>query len=64
MVSSIETPFTFLQKPVEIIRLDTVVLAHVSLGLIPKVLDPIDVVQLVSKEFRVINPVVIKVGNV
>lgn len=31
MVPSIESPFTLLKKPVEVIRFDTVILSHVSL---------------------------------
>lgn len=44
MSASIEAPLTLLQKPVEILRFDTVVLAHVPLGLVPEVLDPVDVI--------------------
>ncbi len=50
MVASVEAPFTLLQEPVEIVRLDAVVLAHVALGLVPKVLDPVDMILLVGKE--------------
>ena len=50
MFSSIEAPFALLQEPVEIVRFDAVVFAHVPLGLVPEILDPVDVVSLVGKE--------------
>ena len=50
MVTSIEAPFALLQEPVEIVRLDAVVLPHMTLGLVPKVLNPIDVVPVVSEQ--------------
>ena len=64
MVASVEAPFAFLQEPVEIVRLDAVVFAHMTLGLVPKILDPVDVILLVCKELRMIDPAVMEVGNI
>jgi len=50
MIASVEAPFTLLQKPVEIIGFDAVVLAHVTLCLVPEILDPIDMVLLIGEE--------------
>ena len=44
MVSSIETPLTLLQEPIEVARLGPVESTQVPLGLVPEVLDPVDVV--------------------
>ena len=49
MVTSIETPLTFFQKPVEIVKLDAIEAAHVPLGLVPKVFDAVDVVSGLCK---------------
>ena len=50
MIASIEAPFALLQEPVEIVRLDAVILAHMTLGLVPEILNSVDVVLFVSKE--------------
>ena len=50
MLSSIEAPFALFQKPVETVRLDAVVFAHVTLGLVPEVLDPGDMILPFGKE--------------
>ena len=44
MATSVEAPLTLLQKPVEVLRFDAIVFAHMPLGLVPEILDPIDVV--------------------
>ena len=43
---------------------DTVEFAHVTLGLVPEILDPVDVVPLVGEQLRVIDPKVFEVGDV
>ena len=50
MVTSIEAPFTLLQKPVKILFFDAVESTQMTLRLIPKILDSIDVVLLISEE--------------
>ncbi len=43
---------------------NTVEFAHVALSLVPEILDPVDVVVLICKEFRVVDPEVFEVGNI
>ena len=61
MVASIEAPLTFLEKPIEIVRFDTVKFAHVTLGLIPEILDAVDVILLVGKELGMVDSPVMKI---
>jgi len=51
MVPAIEAPLALLQKPIEVVGLDAIVLPHMALGLVPEVLDPIDVVPVIGEEF-------------
>ena len=39
---------------------DTVEFTHVALGLVPEILDPVDVIMTVCKEMRMIDPEVVK----
>ena len=50
MVASIEAPFALLEKPIKVLLFDAVEAAHVALGLVPKILDPIDMIFLLGKE--------------
>ena len=43
---------------------DTVEFAHMALRLLPKVLNPVDVVLLVCKEFGVVDSKVLEVRNI
>jgi hypothetical protein len=43
---------------------NTVEFAHVALRLVPKVLNPVDVVLLVCKEFGVVDSKVLEVRNI
>ena len=43
---------------------NTVEFAHVALGLVPKILDPIDVIFLVCKEFGMVDPKVMEIRYV
>ena len=47
-----------------IVRFDAVVCTNVALGLVPEALYPVDVVLLVGEEFSMIDPAVMKVGNI
>ena len=40
---------------------DTVEFAHMALRLVPEILDPVDVIFLVGKELRVIDPKVFEI---
>ena len=50
MVAMVKTPFALLQKPVKVVRFDAVETPQMTLGLVPEVLDAVDVILLVSKE--------------
>ena len=43
---------------------DTVEFAHVALGLVPKILNPVDVILLVCKEFGMVDPKVMEIRDV
>ena len=64
MIASIEAPFTLLQKPVTISTFYPVKPAHMALGLVPKILDPIDVILLIGKQLRVVDTYMPKRGNI
>ena len=49
MVAAIEAPFTLLQKPVEIVLFNAVKFAHLPFGLVPEILDAVDVRVVVSQ---------------
>ena len=64
MVTSIEAPFALLQKPVEVLLLDAVKTPQVTLGLVPEVLDPVDVIPALREEFGVVDPHVMKITHI
>ncbi len=43
---------------------NTVEFAHVALGLVPKILNPVDVILLVCKEFGMVDPKVMEIRYV
>ncbi len=43
---------------------DTIEFAHVALGLIPEVLDAIDVIATVCKQLRMVDPEVVEVRDI
>lgn len=61
---SIEAPLALFQKPEEVLWLDSVELAHVSFGLVPKVFDPVDVFLLICKQLRMVDAAVMKFRHV
>ena len=64
MISSIESPFTLLQKPVTISACYPIKSAPMTLGLVPKILDPIDGILLIGKQLRVVDTYMPKRGNI
>ena len=54
MVASIEAPFAFLEKLMNIVRFDAIESSKMSLGLVPKVFDPVDVISTVGEELGMI----------
>ena len=55
MIASVESPFTLLQQPVTISIFYPVNPAHVALGLVPEMLNPMDVILLIGKQLRVVD---------
>ncbi len=64
MVASVEAPFALLEKPIKALLFDAVEPAHVALGLVPEILDSIDVIFLIGEEFRVVDPTVMEVAHI
>ena len=50
MVASIEAPFTFLEKPIKVLLFNAVETPHVTLRLVPEILDTIDVILFIGEE--------------
>ena len=51
-------------RPVTISTFYPVKPAHMALGLVPKILDPIDVILLIGKQLRVVDTYMPKRGNI
>ena len=51
----IEAPFMLLDEQVKVVLGDAIIIPQVTLGLVPEILDPVDVVTLLGKEQRVID---------
>ena len=64
MGAAIEAPLTFFEEPVEVLRFDAVEFAKMPFGLVPEVLDPIDVVVSISEELRVVDSHVVKITDI
>lgn len=60
----IEPPLTLFEEEIEVSFGDSVVFSQVLLGLVPEILDAIDVVMLVGKQLRMIEPEMVEVGDV
>src|SRR5665213_3369383 len=60
----IETPFTLLQIEVEVGGRNTVETAHMALGLIPEVLDAVDMVLVIGEQLGVVDAVVLEAGYI
>jgi len=58
VVASIKAPFAFLQEPIKILLFDAVKFPYVPFGLVPKILDPVDVVDTHVMKIRDIQRVV------
>jgi len=64
VVTAIEPPFAFLEEQKKVGLGYAVEPPEVALGLVPKILDPIDVILFVGKEFRVIDSNMMKARNI
>lgn len=64
MVSSIEAPFAFLKEQEKAVPGDAVEPSQMALGLVPEVLNPIDMVVPVGKTLRMIDANMMKIRNI
>ena len=46
----VEAPFTFFDEEMEVLLGDAIIAPQMALGLVPKILDAVDVVVCVSKQ--------------
>lgn len=60
----VEAPLALLDEEVEVLLGNAVVAPQMPLRLVPEVLDTVDVVGIFGKEFRVVDPDVMELGNV
>ena len=60
----IEVPFALLDEQVKMLLRDAVVAPKMAFGLVPEVLDAIDVVGLNGEPFGMINADVVKLRNI
>jgi hypothetical protein len=60
----VEAPFALFDEEREMVFGDAVIAAQMALGLVPEILDPIDVIMLVSKQDGVIDPQVLELRDV
>jgi hypothetical protein len=64
MVASIEAPFALLEEPIEAFLFDAIESSQMTLGLIPKVFNAVNVISLVGEELGVVDAHVMKVAHV
>ena len=60
----VEAPFAFLEEQVEVLFRDAIEAAQVTFGLVPEILDAIDMVAVLHEGFRVIDPHMAELGNI
>ena len=61
MVSWVEAPFTLFQEPIKVLGSDAIKFAQLTLCLVPKVLDSIDVILSICEQFWVVDSSVMKI---
>jgi predicted outer membrane lipoprotein len=61
---SVESPLAFLEEEGKVGGLDAVEAAHVTLGLVPEILNSIDVVFLLAEAFAVVDALMLEVRDV
>jgi len=64
MVTTVEAPLAFLEEKKEAFLGNAVEPSEVALGLVPEVLDPVDVVVLVGEQLRVVDAGVMEARHV
>ena len=63
-VTVVKSPLAFLQIQPELGLWNAIEFAHMPLGLVPKVLNPIDVIMLMSEALGMIDSEVVKGRNI
>ena len=61
MVSWVKAPFTLFQEPIKVLESDAIKFAQLTLCLVPKVLDSIDVILSICEQFWVVDSSVMKI---
>ena len=61
MVSWVKAPFTLFQEPIKVLGFDAIKFAQLTLFLVPKVLDSIDVILSICEQFWVVDSSVMKI---
>ena len=64
MITTVEAPFAFFEEKKEAFFGDTVEPSEMALGLVPEILDPVDVVVLIGEQLRVVDAGVMKARHV
>ena len=62
--ASVEASFTFLQEQLEVLFGDAVEFRHMTLGLVPEVLNTVDVVVVIGEQLRMVDADMMKVRDV
>ena len=60
----VEAPFALFDEEVEVLLRDAVIASQMPLCLVPKILDAVDVVAVFGKQFRMVDPNVLELGDV
>ena len=60
----VKTPLTFLQKQREMVLGNPIEFPHVTLRLVPEILNAVDVVPLVGKELGMVDPQVLEIRDI
>lgn len=56
----IEAPFALLDEQVEVLAGDAIIVSEMALGLVPEVLDAVDVIPLIGEQPGVVDPHVVE----
>ena len=64
VVLSIEAPLALLQEPVKVVGFDAIESTQMAFGLVPEVLDSVDVVFLVGEQFGVVDAQMLELGDI
>ena len=60
----VEAPFALFDEQVKVLAGDAVVAPQMPLGLVPEILDSVDVVALIREQLRVVDPQMMELGHI